>query len=106
MCHLDADMLQRTNFVLSMRADDHRLGCVGENFVAKAAKKNKLLTELEACDCRWPIGDPRHAEFHFCGAQQVLGRPYCEFHWRLSFTPSKPRQQQNRTAPLPITRAA
>jgi hypothetical protein len=73
--------------------------------VSKVANKTKMLTELEANDCRWPIGDPRHADFHFCGAQQLLGRPYCELHWRLSFAPSKPRHQNNAPA-LPITRAA
>ncbi|MGD9805121.1 MAG: GcrA family cell cycle regulator [Hyphomicrobiaceae bacterium] len=56
-------------------------------------KNNKLKTllELEAGDCRWPVGDPRHDGFHFCGAPQMLGRPYCITHWPLSFVPSKGR---------------
>lgn len=57
--------------------------------------KNKTLADLEANDCRWPVGDPRHADFHFCGAQQVLGRPYCIQHWTLSFVPSRGRQLAN-----------
>ena len=72
--------------------------------MAKKAKKPKTAN-LETNDCRWPIGDPRAVDFHFCGAQQVAGRPYCELHWRMSFQPSRPRHEQ--TAPrLPTLRAA
>jgi GcrA cell cycle regulator len=60
--------------------------------MSKIAKTIKTVATLEANDCRWPIGDPRHADFHFCGAQKSAGRPYCEHHWHLSFTPARPRQ--------------
>jgi len=30
---------------------------------------------LELSDCRWPIGDPRHPDFHFCGVRRLVGRP-------------------------------
>lgn len=63
--------------------------------MTKKAQKPKELLDLEANDCRWPVGDPRQAGFHFCGAQQVLGRPYCIQHWTLSFVPGKGRQQAN-----------
>ena len=71
------------------------------------AKLNKVKTldTLERMDCRWPIGDPRHADFHFCGAQQVLGRPYCAVHWPLAFVPPKSRHQQ-KPPDLPIRQAA
>jgi hypothetical protein len=42
--------------------------------MAKQTKKPKTVDTLERNDCRWPIGDPRHADFHFCGAPQVAGR--------------------------------
>ena len=70
--------------------------------MSKNAQKNKSLLELEAGECRWPVGDPRQEGFHFCGAQQVLGRPYCIQHWQLSFVPGKTRHQ---SAPA-ITAAA
>lgn len=60
--------------------------------MSKKIQKNKTLLELEANECRWPLGDPRQEGFHFCGAQQVLGRPYCIQHWQLSFVPGKGRQ--------------
>ncbi len=30
--------------------------------------------------CQWPIGDPGAADFHFCGKQSSVNRPYCEDH--------------------------
>jgi GcrA cell cycle regulator len=30
--------------------------------------------------CRWPIGDPRHGDFHFCGRSPKSGSAYCEAH--------------------------
>jgi GcrA cell cycle regulator len=30
--------------------------------------------------CLWPLGDPGDADFHFCGAPAVHGKPYCESH--------------------------
>jgi GcrA cell cycle regulator len=56
------------------------------------AKKHKTIANLERDDCRWPIGDPREADFHFCGAKKLDGRPYCELHWRQSFQPPRSRE--------------
>ena len=61
-------------------------------------KKPKTVDTLERHDCRWPIGDPRHPDFHFCGAAQLQGRPYCAFHWRMAFQPTRSRQ-------IPVTDA-
>ncbi len=30
--------------------------------------------------CMWPLGDPKQADFHFCGAPAEPGRPYCSQH--------------------------
>ena len=55
--------------------------------------QRKTLQTLNRNDCRWPIGDPQHADFHFCGKRQAAGHSYCEFHWRKAFQASKPRYQ-------------
>lgn len=73
--------------------------------MTKKVSKIKTLVDLEACDCRWPIGDPRQPGFHFCGAQQVLGRPYCKDHWQQSFDAAKPRTHVTRPA-LTVSKAA
>jgi GcrA cell cycle regulator len=35
--------------------------------------------------CRWPIGDPRSADFRFCGCLAHEGLPYCTDHARMAY---------------------
>lgn len=37
-------------------------------------------------DCRWPFGDPRDEEFHFCCAPTNEGAVYCVEHSALART--------------------
>jgi GcrA cell cycle regulator len=37
--------------------------------------------------CKWPIGDPRHPDFHFCGRASAEGVPYCADHARRAYQP-------------------
>ena len=39
--------------------------------------------------CCWPEGDPKQAEFKFCGKDIFPGRPYCDKHSLLAFTNSR-----------------
>lgn len=55
--------------------------------------ERKTIQTLTECSCRWPIGDPQTAEFHFCGKNKVAGLPYCEFHARRAFQPAMPRRR-------------
>lgn len=55
----------------------------------------KSLQELRDCHCRWPVGDPQKAGFHFCGKQKVPGLPYCETHARRAYqAPAVRRRDQ------------
>ena len=49
------------------------------------APKTKSLLELEAGECRWPVGDPRQDGFHFCGEPAEPGRPYCTQHCHVAY---------------------
>lgn len=41
--------------------------------------------------CRWPIGDPLHKDFHFCGnAPQKVGKPFCDAHAKKAYQPQQP----------------
>lgn len=55
--------------------------------------ERKTIQTLSECSCRWPIGDPQLAEFHFCGKNKVPGLPYCEFHARRAFQPPQARRR-------------
>lgn len=55
------------------------------------AGQRKTMETLMASDCRWPIGDPQQADFHYCGKRKVDGYSYCDFHVRRASQPTKPR---------------
>ena len=64
-------------------------------------KERKFITTLTDSCCRWPIGDPQHADFHFCGKGKVNGLPYCEFHARRAFQPPQARRRDSVYQTLP-----
>jgi hypothetical protein len=53
--------------------------------------QRKTIETLLPGDCRWPIGDPQLAGFHFCGKGKAVGHPYCDFHVRLASQPGRSR---------------
>jgi GcrA cell cycle regulator len=44
--------------------------------------------------CKWPIGDPRHPDFHFCGRASAEGLPYCADHARRAYQPPARRSSE------------
>jgi GcrA cell cycle regulator len=69
------------------------------------AERKTILT-LGECNCRWPIGDPQEADFHFCGKNKVVGLPYCEFHARRAFQPPQPRRRDREVEPAVVVTQA
>ncbi|MEZ5926305.1 MAG: GcrA family cell cycle regulator [Hyphomicrobiaceae bacterium] len=67
-------------------------------------EERKSIQSLVESSCRWPIGDPQHEDFHFCGRDRMTGLPYCEFHARRAFQPAQPRRREQK--PLPQIRTA
>ncbi|MBR1605044.1 MAG: GcrA cell cycle regulator [Alphaproteobacteria bacterium] len=43
------------------------------------------VTDLDNHTCRWPIGDPKDENFHFCGANVRVGQTYCEEHAAIAY---------------------
>lgn len=86
----------------------HRLGLKGrpspikrpEASATPAAPKKEpvkifTLTDLNHNTCRWPIGDPKHEDFRFCGRQVYPGKPYCLDHCAQAYVGSnKPRNEE------------
>jgi GcrA cell cycle regulator len=65
--------------------------------------ERKTLAQLDDRDCRWPIGDPQHVDFHFCARKQVSGLSYCEFHARRAYQPPVPRQYRQAAPAQPVS---
>ena len=43
------------------------------------------MANLKSDQCRWPIGDPDSENFHFCGEQVFVGKPYCYEHCKCAY---------------------
>ena len=59
-------------------------------------QENVSLMDLKLNSCRWPIGDPKDADFHFCGKDTVTGKPYCSEHCKIAYTSLKELANQNK----------
>lgn len=50
------------------------------------AKKGMMsLMDLDNHTCRWPLGDPKDENFHFCGRKVKIGQTYCEEHANIAY---------------------
>lgn len=55
--------------------------------VTTSSKKLSLF-DLRENTCRWPSGDPREKDFHFCGCPTQDGSPYCAYHTKIAYSNS------------------
>ena len=51
------------------------------------------LMELGDDECKFPLGDPLHESFRYCGAHRVFGRSYCGLHCRASYETPQERER-------------
>jgi GcrA cell cycle regulator len=65
------------------------------------ADKTSLL-DLNDRVCRWPMGHPGEADFHFCGEKVNPGFPYCVDHCGRAYQAQLPRGARRPPPPLPV----
>lgn len=68
---------------------------------AEIAGKTSLL-DLNERICRWPMGHPGEADFHFCGQPVNPGYPYCVEHCGRAFQAQLPRGTRRPPPPPPF----
>ena len=68
---------------------------------AEMSEKTGLL-ELNDRICRWPMGHPGEADFHFCGVKVNPGFPYCVEHCGRAYQAQLPRGHRRPPPPLPF----
>lgn len=68
---------------------------------ADIAAKTSLL-DLNDRICRWPMGHPGEADFHFCGVAVNPGYPYCVEHCGRAFQAQLPRGTRRPPPPPPF----
>ncbi len=52
------------------------------------------LLDLNERICKWPIGHPDEADFHFCGKPVNPGFPYCVDHCLVAYQAQLPRRER------------
>jgi GcrA cell cycle regulator len=70
----------------------------------KPGEKARRVTLLDLNDriCKWPIGHPDEADFHFCGKPVAPGFPYCGEHCLLAYQSQQPRRDRPAGPPPPF----
>jgi GcrA cell cycle regulator len=53
--------------------------------------KKLSLYELKENTCRWPSGDPKDNNFHFCGCPTESNTPYCAYHAKIAYAQTSKR---------------
>ena len=43
--------------------------------------------------CCWPIGEPGRADFRFCSAEGLAGKPYCAEHAAVAYVKARDRRE-------------
>jgi GcrA cell cycle regulator len=67
---------------------------------AKSGKQTRTtLLDLNEKVCKWPIGHPDDADFHFCGKPSNPGFPYCGEHCLVAYQAQMPRRDRPRQLP-------
>lgn len=56
--------------------------------------QRKTLHELNEETCHWPVGNPQHADFYFCGGNSLKSLPYCAPHCRVAYQPANDRRRK------------
>ncbi len=57
------------------------------------------LLDLSEKICKWPIGHPGDADFHFCGKPSQASFPYCSEHCAIAYQAQMPRRDRSRPPP-------
>jgi len=71
-----------------------------EKVAAKPVPERKsggaTILNLTERMCKWPIGDPRDKDFHFCGKASHGNFPYCIEHAQIAYQPPGKRRDEDR----------
>ncbi|MBL8689604.1 MAG: hypothetical protein JNL04_10915 [Rhodospirillaceae bacterium] len=71
----------------------HRKRKPREAAAAPLKAATQSLIDLGRACCAWPIGDPRNADFRFCGTPTDDRGPYCIEHRQKAYTVAEKRER-------------
>ena len=79
--------------ILTAIADAAEAPCLSERLKGEAPDGTGIqVRDLADDNCHWPKGDPKEADFEFCGRAAFQGLPYCARHCALAYRLPEPRR--------------
>ena len=75
----------------------HRLGLSGRpSPIKRIPKRGANILGLTERMCKWPVGDPKDVDFHFCGQPIIHPTPYCLEHSAQAYQPAPRKREDER----------
>lgn len=88
----DANATATAQTAPAVKKEAKKAGTTPKSGTKKATvQKEKVVTvnDLTNTSCRWPVGDPKSPDFHFCGKEALSGKPYCLEHCNEAYVMAK-----------------
>ncbi len=63
--------------------------------VSEGRSTGATILSLTDRMCKWPIGDPKDKDFHFCGRATHAHFPYCAEHAAIAYQPPGKRRDED-----------
>lgn len=60
--------------------------------------QRRSILQLTEQICHFPIGDPRDADFFFCGGVSICDLPYCNYHSSVAYQPGSNLRRERRAS--------
>jgi GcrA cell cycle regulator len=77
----------------SKNSVDHKLRTINSALRLQAPVATPISTPIiqpakkAVPTCQWPIGTPKQPGFRFCESTAKTGKPYCQKHYDMAYTP-------------------
>lgn len=89
---IQRDLINKLSYV-QIAEKYHTTKGVVAGFIDRHLKeftKHKLNKLIEATECKYPIGDPKHKNFKYCKEKVIIDSCYCQEHHNLCYVKPLP----------------
>lgn len=96
--YMAAASAKASAFAKDSQRDEQAHRAAPTSYAPRIFKSSQPAVQAQAQQCRWPMGDPLKAGFHFCESTSIPGLPYCYDHACVAYqgskkkSPSAPRE--------------
>lgn len=93
-------------FIDTKRAVNKKSQKIKTDHICEVAHPNHFridsILNLNEKTCKWPVGHPDEAGFHFCGCPTSNSSPYCAYHMSMAYTATSSQKSDKIKIHLPV----